>query len=994
MNRRWLGILGSALCALWLAAEARAAVQPVAHYNLKGAGGIRDTACPETLKDQAGKSPDLKRCGTPKVMSNAPEARRQEYDSSIKFEESDQCYSVAQNLAEGDNFVVEAWAYALKADDTRGNGFHTVVANGHGGVGFLIAQQGDQWSVLVGGIGATSLGKVQPEAWTHLAIVKSDGLVSGWLNGRKVCRLPDLGGGVPNFSIGATAPGKESFQGWIAEVRYSTFQPGQFDAAEDFLLDVQKLKSIQAAENAERAKLVEALLATPGIQKVSKFEEHPAAADWLITPPTTPATVQVLPSNKNQSARLMLANGLISRTFLITDGNAGCISLRRADKDLEFVRAIKPEVRVRLNGGGWTEIGGLTGTPDNAFLTPAWLGALQSKPDAFRLSGVTVGPTLKPYEWQPKCNAPATPWPAAGRRVTFHFTPPAGAIAPLKDVTVEVHYEIYEGSPVIMKTFTLHNRGDQEIVVTQFEGEHLAVQPTISRMLHVESDYSFALANATDKGSGLGIHMGGGGGQFKDYNLGGGTTRFIRDPDWGSMATLNQAEDLFLHDPENALLLSRPTVGPEWTVKPGESFAAFRTFEILNDSTERERYHLAQRRFYRKLAPQSAEHELQVSAPYARDLGTLGPLMDQMAELGFERLQAPSFPGSLSHADSSAANIRSMKLLCDYARTKGIRVGAYELMMASRGWGARQDNYNCIDPATRKPGSMFGQSACGASAWADFYYTNLWKTIEGAGMGAFMPDGPYHGDCCAATNHPHHKGLADSQWAQWKWMCQVLHEGQRRNLAMPAPDYYFLNGQACTGMGYREAVDSIDIVLQTVICRQYIYDGTWHKTASMGWVNVNTGVLPGGMEKSLDKYERQFFGLLSSGAAVSVTGHRLYDGPKSRAMLKKWMDWYRRYRAIIQGDIIHLRRPDGRDLDYYLHVNPANQEKGMLLVFNPLNETVNKELIVPLYYTGLTDTAKIREQEGQPKTFKLDREFNVRLPAIVPANGSSWFVIE
>ena len=98
--------------------------------------------------------------------------------------------------------------------------------------------------------------------------------------------------------------------------------------------------------------------------------------------------------------------------------------------------------------------------------------------------------------------------------------------------------------------------------------------------------------------------------------------------------------------------LSRPTVGPNWTVKRGESFDAFRTFEILNDTTERERYFLAQRRFYGKLAPQSAEHPLRVLAPNARELGTLGPLIDQMAELGFELLQAPAFTGSFSHSDS------------------------------------------------------------------------------------------------------------------------------------------------------------------------------------------------------------------------------------------------------------------------------------------------------------------------------------------------------
>ena len=49
---------------------------------------------------------------------------------------------------------------------------------------------------------------------------------------------------------------------------------------------------------------------------------------------------------------------------------------------------------------------------------------------------------------------------------------------------------------------------------------------------------------------------------------------------------------------------------------------------------------------------------------------------------------------------------------------------------------------------------------------------------------------------------------------------------------------------------------------------------------------------------------------------------------------------------------------------------------------------------MPLNYTGLTDTAKIREQEGEPKTCKLDREFIVRLPVTIPANGYSWFVIE
>ena len=989
MNQRFSFLLtiGIAL----LSTAARATVTPIAHYNLKGAGGIRDTAAPLIWKSLAPGGPDLTGHGAPKIMTNAPQSRRQDFDSSVKFEQPDQCYAVAQNLVNGDNFVVEVWAYATKASDA---GWHAVVANGHGGIGFLIAQNDDQWKVLVGGVGATNLGKVQPETWTHLAIVKKGGSVSGWLNGEKVCRLPDLGGGAPNFSIGATAPGKEPFNGWVAEVRYSSFKTGQFDAASDFLMDAQKMKTIQSATLAERAKLVETLLTTPGAQAVTKFDEHAAKTDWLIAPPTTPASVQVVAGDKNQSAEILLSNGLISRKFLVADGNLGCFSFRRSDKEIEFMRAIKPEVRLRFNGGAWTEIGGLRGAPDQAFIAPQWFENLESKADAFHLTGMSVGACVKPYEWQPKCNAPVTSWPAKGRRVSFHFAPPAEVTAPLKDVTVDVNYEIYDGLPVIMKTFSVHNKGAQDVVLTQFEGEHLAVQPTNSRMMHVESDYSFALANTVEQGSALGIHVSGGKGEFYDYSFGGGTTRLVRDPEWGSMATLNPAEDLFLDNPESALLLSRPTVGPNWTIKQGETFDAFRTFEILNDTTERERFHLAQRRFYKKLAPQTTEHQFEVHAPNSRDIGTLGPLIDQMAEIGFETLQAPEHPGGFNYADASAGNIASMKIICDYAKTKGIRVGAYQLMMASQGWGSQEDNYNCISPATGRPGSLFGQSACGASAWADMYFTNMWKTIEGAGMGAFKPDGPYHGDPCAATNHPHHKGLEDSQWAQWKWMCSVLHEGQRRNLYLTVPDYYFLNGQVCTGMGYREATDNIDITLQTVIYRQYIFDATWHKTAGMGWVNLNTEVLRGGMEKNLDKYERALFVMLSSGAQVWVRGHRLYDGPQSQAMLKKWMNWYRKYRAIIQGDIIHLRRPDGRGLDYYLHVNPDNKEKGMLLVFNPTNETMQQEIAVPLYYTGLTQTARIREQEEKAKSFALSRDYTAHVPVTLPANGYTWLIIE
>jgi len=40
-------------------------------------------------------------------------------------------------------------------------------------------------------------------------------------------------------------------------------------------------------------------------------------------------------------------------------------------------------------------------------------------------------------------------------------------------------------------------------------------------------------------------------------------------------------------------------------------------------------------------------------------------------------------------------------------------------------------------------------------------------------------------------------------------------------------------------------------------------------------------------------------------------------------------------------------------------------------VFNPPNERVERTITVPLYYTGLTEKAMIREQEGKNKKFEL-----------------------
>ena len=64
------------------------------------------------------------------------------------------------------------------------------------------------------------------------------------------------------------------------------------------------------------------------------------------------------------------------------------------------------------------------------------------------------------------------------------------------------------------------------------------------------------------------------------------------------------------------------------------------------------------------------------------------------------------------------------------------------------------------------------------------------------------------------------------------------------------------------------------------------------------------------------------------------------------------------------------------------------------MVYNPTTRDITKQLRLPLYYTRLTETARIREKEGEPQEYRLDREYNVRLRVTIPARGASWFVVE
>lgn len=969
---------------------ADAETEVLAHYIPGEKGAVTFAAAPDTLEDKSGNGHDLIKEGNPLFFAAAPRREGRSGAMSLLFNGETDWYSLDRALGSAaDDFVLEAWARARRGDHP---GLHGVASHGDGALGYTLAQQGDRWVAFVGGVGGTAMAPVAEGKWIHLAMAADKDSCRLFVNGRETGRFSRSPGLHPRFTVGDMGHGKEAFHGEIHEVRLSTFTKGGFDPGSDLLLDYGSIRKEKAREAKRRSALIDDLIRKrPGVKVVDDLAVKPADRDWLVAAVPRPVELLIKINREAATASLSLTNGLICRDFFLSE-NMACTGLRNLRNGAQFIRAVKPEARLELDGR-WYDVGGLSGQPEKSYLLEKWLPRLTASPDAFRLEGIETGKPEPRYPWKRKFHAVKTDWPPRGLHLTLRYRLPESRDTPHAGVTVNVHYEMYEGLPVVVKWLTLSNGSKRPLMVDRTECEILAVAQDQIDRLHVESDFSFGLVNASRSGSAL-LH-------FtevpKPYLAGRSTTLWSVDDEYDTWATHNPAEDLFLNFPHRCLMTSRLPMGPAELVEAGGAFQSFLTFELLHDSDDKERRTLGQRRLYRKLSPQVTEN-LVTAGITSHDPAQLKAFIDQMAECGFERLDIQAWPG-VSHDNLDPEYVAHWKEIAAYARDRGIVMGGYELLVASRGRGAE---FDCIHPDTGRPGSVFGQSVCIASRWKDVYFPRMWQFFDATGFMSLNADGPYHGDPCASTEHLHHRGLEDSQWRQWKIQVEVIHELQRRNMYVPLPDWYFLNGQCATGMGYREASANLSREQQLLLGRQYIYDGTWHKIPPMGWIGVQlvgfytsdprVGLEP--LSENLHWYERGLVQTLGSGAQTTVRGNRLHDCPDTRAMVAQWIGWYKTYRRILTSDIIHLGRPTGRDLDCMLHVNADLDTRGLAVLFNPTDRKIEKELVLPLYYTGLTRTAKIREKEGRAKEFHLERDYTVRYPVEVDAHGFTWLVIE
>ncbi len=701
----------------------------------------------------------------------------------------------------------------------------------------------------------------------------------------------------------------------------------------------------------------------------SQPQTIPVNHDWLIKPVKQIARVE------QHGNSIVLTNGLAERVF-IKASNLACISYKNLSNGQQLLRAVKPEARIIVDGKQYN-VGGLTGQKENAYLLPEWIPQMKNGEGDFIETGYNIS-DLKPFiNWKQTTWASNTHQPT-GKEIAFEYTAADEAV---KGLIVTVHYELYDSLPLIVKWISLENKSGKTFKLDRVTNEILglveeesAVVGTPEQMkkqhgIYVETNYAFNNAMR--------------------YDISDQTTHWKTDSNYTSQVNYN------FQTP--CLLEIYPEKGPGIELKPGEIFKSVRTHELLMDSYDRQRRGLMIRKMYRTVAPWTTANPIFMHLVSKSD-EEVKTAIDQCAATGYEALIL-SFGSHLDMEDTSAENIKKWKILADYAHQHKILIGGYSLFSSRR----ISDEDDVIDPKTGKPGgAFFGNAPCFGSRWGLAYRDKIKSFFTKTGFNIWENDGPYPGDVCASSTHPGHTGLDDSQWRQMEIQKELYHWLNEHGIYINAPDWYFLDGTNKIAIGYREVNFSLPRDQQMILNRQNIHDGTMEKTGSMSWGFVPLTKYQGGdtsavlepLSEHLDAYRQLMMQYYGAGVQACYRGPRLYDTEQTKETVQKTIAWYKQYRDILNADMIQLRRADGRDWDGFVHVDPKQKTKALVMLFNPLKEPMNRTIKLPLYYTGLTDVATVRDEKGSTKKYTINRDFTIDFPFTIPAGEYVWFVIE
>ena len=223
-----------------------------------------------------------------------------------------------------------------------------------------------------------------------------------------------------------------------------------------------------------------------------KFDEN-TPTDWLIHSIDKKANAFYSIDKKN----IILYNGLVKRSFRITP-NVACTDFKNMSNAQQLLRAIRPEAIVTIEGVPY-EVGGLHGQSEKAYLQEEWIDGLTKGLGDFVMKSVEVTDIKPSIQWKKNTWGSVNKF-GTGKMISFTYDSP---FKNLYAVEVVVHYEIYDGIPLIVKWVSVVNNKDRPLIVNRIVNESLGLVEEESAVvgspdqmkkqhgIYVETNYAF-----------------------------------------------------------------------------------------------------------------------------------------------------------------------------------------------------------------------------------------------------------------------------------------------------------------------------------------------------------------------------------------------------------------------------------------------------------------------------------------------------------------------
>jgi len=583
-------------------------------------------------------------------------------------------------------------------------------------------------------------------------------------------------------------------------------------------------------------------------------------------------------------------------------------------------------------------------------------------------------------------------------------------------LVLNVHTELYDGEPFLVKWIELVNRADKPVVVTSCLPEVLTmpnefsrwhectrkvyptghvVYPTIRPFFYWHRSYSPAenqpviwIDHFTSRPERFGFAV---------------ATNYVREAFVQGFEVAGKTEGPVPRFPgmicsagnrKPGEVFTQFPAGPNVLLEPGERFVSFKTYMTFFEGGY-EDGGLALRRMIRRLAPWTNELHTRFEHTYWTkkvseriretgefDMTALKCSIDQAAEVGFDywyftlTLWAQSF-GEFRPRPEFPNGTDDMRRVSDYAHSKGLKVGFH----APEDYGVDFGDHYLLDEETGEvhsydigaPGDFIkkhphfrlidarGEQArgwvmCGASGYHEHLLKVKLPFAKAIGADLIDNDGPYYGDLCYSREHGHHSP-EEAQYHNWRLAVERYRAYRDAGLTVIAPDgtQSLFNGNSGNPTYHTETCTRFDIYDFILDMRVCLYKTSFYMPTSAMYYSVwcDPAVMNGvDVTADPDLFNYYFASLACYGVMLGMLGIRVYENDSQRETIARWLGFIREYRDLLARDVLHLAEPDGRNIDCIMHIDPASDRCGLVAAFNPTTHRRRGQFVVPSKYLG------------------------------------------